>query len=298
MDASTGVDAGSTVDAGGILDAGTSTAADAGPAGADASAAIDAGSASADAGSAGPDAGVTVRATVRIRATTQVFPHADNLAGQTPMFTRAGVRSLQLLTDRNDTAPVVLFDHGAQGIEVSYDDGADTVVAELDAATLPPGRYTIARMAQNWGRYKIEAAMHDLAGTHRGELENLIVMSDGSEVGGGLHDGGYYESTFTSAGAVSTTTGDNFVVPVFSTTAGASAVLENGQWAVYFQVDVQIPAAPTQSYDIDCLVNMHESFRWTDTIGIGHALGVFDFGSIYFEPVVRFGGNRFDLTIR
>jgi len=309
-DAASTIDSGSTLDAA-TLDAGAVSDAAAGDAAivadaasADASAA-DASSAdasaadasSADAGSA-LDAGADPTVAIHVRATTAVFPHADNLAGQTPALTRGGVRSLQLMNRRNDPNAVTLFDVGDNSIEVSYDHGADTLVATVAAAGLTPGRYTLARMVQNWSRYRIDAAYHDLSGNHRGELENVIVMSDGTNLDGTMRDGGYYESTFTSAGASNTTTGDNFVIPVLSTTAGAGAVVENGHWAVYFVVDVEIPANPTQSYEVDCLVNMHESFRWTDTIGVGHAMGVFDFGAIYFEPVVRFGGNDFELTIR
>ena len=141
----------------------------------DASIVTDAGALAADAGTAVDvggqveDAGQIVRATVRIRATTQIFPHADNLAGQTPSLARAGVRSLHLLRNRNDPNPITLLSQGAAAVEVSYDDAADTVVAEVDHAVLTPGRYTVARMVQDWSRYRIEAAFHDRAGTHRGE---------------------------------------------------------------------------------------------------------------------------------
>lgn len=244
------------------------------------------------------DSGMPPQVSIRVRATTVTFAHSDNLSGQTALLTMGSVRSLSLLTSPNDANPVVLFDHGATGVEVSYDHGGDTIVGQRPHSALTPGRYTIARMVQNWSRYRVNARWHDLSGSHDGELENLIVMSDGSDLNGTIRDGGYYESMFMSSTANNTTSGSNFIVPVFSTTAGARAVVEGGVWAVYFPIDVEIPAAPAADYEVDCLVNMYEAFRWTDIIGIGHGSDVFDFGATYWEPVLRFGGNDFELTIR
>ena len=233
--------------------------------------------------------------TVRVRATTEAFPHADGLSGMTPRKAGGGVRSLQLLRMDGDPAPVTLFDLGATSAEVGYSDGDDTKVTVVDPQRFEIGTYTMARMVQSHSRYEVDATFHDASGATRGWLDNLQVLSDGTRVDGALRDAGYYRYVFHFGGQEQETTGDDAFIAPFSFTAGARAVVENGEWAVYFPIDLEITAPPEIGSKLVLVINMNESFRWVDSASPGYVDGEFDFTSDSFEHVERFGGNRFEL---
>lgn len=236
--------------------------------------------------------------TVRITANTDPFPHADGLAGQTAIAASGGVRSLMLYKDASDLEPLVVFDHGANVVEVGYDDLSETEVAVVPTSTLVGGTYTIARMSQSYSRYQIAATLHPLNGAPvAGELDNLLVMSDGTMVDGQMRDAGYYEFAFLGGGDSFDTTGEDFPIPIYSFTAGASAVHEQGEWAVYFPVNVELPDDPTLDVELRIDVNLDHAFRWTDLLLLGYELDVFDITEISYEPVIRFGGNHFEMTV-
>lgn len=244
------------------------------------------------------DAPLPLMLTVRLRATDAQFNHVDGLSGLTPLSASGGIRSLSLLRDQNDIHPAVLFDSGQTATEASFSDGGDTLVGAIPIGDVPPGKYTIARMVQAFSRYSIPATMHDASASTPGELHNLVVMSDSTLVDGGLRDAGYYHYEFTAAGQQPTTfEGDDAIVPAYSTTAGAFAVVEGGQWAVYFPVNLDWSSGLSSPLELVITVNMFESFRWTDVVAPGYLPGVFDFTAVSYEPVVRFGGNEFVSTV-
>ncbi len=252
----------------------------------------------------GPDAAAIADAppnieeavTFRIAASTEEFAHADGLAGMTALAAGGGVRSLSLLEGGLDPNPLVLFDHRVGSVEVSYDDGADTTVAVLDREAFEPGHYTVARLVQAYSLYEIHATRHDGATSAPGRLSSVVVMSDQSLVEGEIRDAGYYHGFFRHADEEIELVGDDLHIAEYSSTAGAQAVVEDGEWAVYFPIDLTIEEPPAPGAQLVLLVNMNRSYRWIDSLGLGFEPGVYDFTPQSCETVVRFGGNRFDLA--
>ncbi len=232
---------------------------------------------------------------VHVRATTETFPHGDGLAGITPRSAAGGVRSLTLLRSDGDPAPLELFHLGATSKEVGYSHGDDTRVTVLDPAVFVLGTYTLARMVQSHSRYEIDATFHEAGEATRGRLENLIVLSDGTRVDGGLRDTGYFRNVFHVGKHREEVTGDDAVVAPYSFTAGAKAVVEDGEWAVYFPIQLEVTTPPVAGDRLVLRVNLFEAFRWRDSDSPGYVDGEFDFSRDAYEEVVRFGGNRFDL---
>ena len=235
---------------------------------------------------------------VRIRASTAPFPHLDGLAGQTAIAAAGGARSLQLLRFRGDPDPVKLFDHGPSAVEVDYNDGGDTLVATVPAARLRPGIYVLARLVHSHSRYRVAATGHGGLAPTPGVLDNLVVMSDGTLVDGVLRDGGYYESAFTGPRAAPVrAVGSDYHVPEWSTTAGAQAFVEDGEWAVYFPVLLTVHGVPDRDATLAIDVNLDHAFRWVDLPLPTYRPGAFDVTPSWYEPVVRFGGNWFTATL-
>lgn len=232
---------------------------------------------------------------IHFRANTQPFSHADGLSGQTPLSHVSGLKKFELLTDDSDPEPLLVFDYGQEFVEVSYDDGADTVAYSLPAHALPIETYTVARVVHSHVRYRIEATMHNLGLHLPGEFDNLQVLSDDTLIDGELRQAGYYEYEFSTAGQTFPTSGENAPVPEWSETGGFSVKFEDGEWAYYFPVF--LPLTPDVPEDVDVVleVNMFESFRWQDQELPDYAPGVFDTTATSFEPVLRFGANSFQV---
>ena len=244
------------------------------------------------------DAGVVApTVTLRIVATGDPFAHADLLAGQTARATQAGVRSLALYRSMTDPDPLVLFRAEGPDAVVGYVPGDDTTLAVLAASALESGTYAFGRLVQTYARYEVDATMHRLDGTYDGVAHSFQVIADGTDVGGVVYDAGHYEVSFSATGATGGWSGEDALFPDYSATPGAVGVVEGGEWAVYFPIDLEITETPTADATLTLDVNMHEAFRWTDLLLLGYELGVFDVTDLSFEPVVRFGGNSFELTL-
>lgn len=235
--------------------------------------------------------------TVRILATTEPFAHADGLAGQTALHASGGVRSLQLLRDADDPDPVTVFDHGADVVETGYDDGDVTVVARVDVPAGLQGRFTTARLVQGYSRYEVEGTLHDGLGIEPGVVDSVLVMSDDTMLDGARRSAGEYDFRFEGESTSFAYDGSGWPIPPYSSTAGATGVVEGGEWAVYFPIDLEVAEAVTPGAAIDIVVNMDRSFRWTDFPSLGYGPGVFDVTRLSYEPVLRFGGNSFGLTL-
>ncbi len=235
---------------------------------------------------------------IHIRANTTAFPHADGLSGETALFARGGVRSLRLLRATGDPAPVTVFDYGADAVEVGYDAGDDTVAARIDPAALPPGEYVLARMVQIYSRFRIAGTLHEGLSATSGVFDEVVVTSNGTRIGGAVRDAGWIAAAFEAPGRPRVTLAGDFIpVAPLSTTAGAWAVEENGEWAVYFPIHLQVATGLTAQSTLTIDVNMDHSFRWSDVALPGWEPGVFDATPISWEPVIRFGGNRFDVSL-
>lgn len=232
---------------------------------------------------------------IHIQGSTAAFVHEDGYAGQTPHSARGGIRSLSLLRDADDKAPLELFNHGAQSVEVGFNDGDDTEVAVSQVPLT--GRYTLARMVQTHSRYVVDACAHAAGSAVDGTLEQLRVMSDGTSIDGKMHHAGHHQSTFRGGDVVQETTGEDLTVPQWSSTAGAWAVVENGEWAVYFPVNLDVDErSPPTSMTV--VVNLDHAFRWEDSAAEGYRANTWDLTVATQETVMRFGGNRFDVTLR
>lgn len=286
---------------------------DAGSGSADAAGPADSGGSSAPQDAGRPDAGLVdasvpdggnpdsgaAALTIRIRATTAPFPHADGYAGQTARATHGGCRSISLLKSETDPTPLVLFNHGADPVEVGYDDGNDTVVATVPTQDLVDGHYVLGRLVQTHSRYQVDATSHLLGTSTDGYFDDLLVMSDGTRVDGQLRDSGYYHFVFHHGVDQEVYTGDTWHVPEWSSTAGAWAVMESGEWAVYFSLDLDVDRVAWAGKEMTVLVNMDHAMRWIDNpLGLGYRDGVWDVELPLYETVMQFGGNRFDVTVQ
>jgi hypothetical protein len=234
---------------------------------------------------------------VRIRATTAQFQHADGLSGQTAADARGGIRSLTLLRNGTDPNPLRVFDHGEGQVEVSFNEGGNTHVATLESRHLVAGHFRLARLVQTHSRYTLAATYHDGQRAEPGVLNDLLVMTDHVFVDGAWAQAGTFRFTFSGASGEATSTGMDHPVPPYSTTAGAWATFEDGEWAVYFPIDLVVHPAQWVAKDLVVTVNMDHAFRWQDRSGEGHVVGTFDVTGSAWEPVVRFGGNRFEVTL-
>ncbi len=258
----------------------------------DAGGASDAGG--SDDGGGGETAGGPVLR-VHVSATTAPFTFDDDLSGQTPRAYASGLRSYRIYKDASDPNPATVFDYGDDFVLVPYQDGADTVVATVPIAGIPAGHYTRGRVVHTHVHYQVDATVHSLIGSAAGTFDNLQVMSDHVTIDGTEHDSGYYEYQFLVAGMTYPTSGTDAVPPQFSE-GGFQVVFENGEWAFYFDLDVTIDPATTQSVDSEMRLNVDHCFRWQDQDGVGYATGVFDVTPSSIEPVKQFGANAFSVT--
>jgi len=235
--------------------------------------------------------------TIRFRANTDPFPHADGLSGQTPIAHSSGVRKLQLFKGSSDPSPVTIFDFGQGFVEIGYDHGDDTAVYTAAAATLPAGTYTLARVVHSHVRYRVASTMHLGSLGLPGQFDNLQVLSDGTIIDGKTRDHGYFEYSFEAGGQQYAASGNDAPVPQWPETGGFAAKLEAGEWAYYFEVF--LPVTPNVPTDLDIVleVNMFESYRWADQDQPGFTPDVFDTTPQGFEPVMRFGANSFALLV-
>jgi hypothetical protein len=86
-------------------------------------------------------------------------------------------------------------------------------------------------------------------------------------------------------------TGTDMRLPDHTTSAGVEAKLENGEWATYFPVDLEINAGDGA---LTIEINLHEAFRWQDSAEADNQPGVYDIAPPTYEPIMQYGGNRFD----
>jgi hypothetical protein len=231
--------------------------------------------------------------TVIVRGSTETFAHDDGLPGQTARGVSAGVRSLTLLDEATSQSFVLLGADPGTSAVVSYDNGESTVLAVVPPESIVAGHYTKARLVQDWSEFDVDATHHADGTQTSGSLHVVQVTSDGAMLNGVTHAAGHYEHDFIAPNRNEHWTGEDALVPEHSSTAGAEAVVENGEWAVYFPLDVHVTASDAQ---LDIRVNMDHAFRWVDFPAPENQPGVYDISPPLYEEVTQFGGNRFDVT--
>lgn len=254
-------------------------------------------SGSPDAATAPGDGGVTPsgpKVHIHLRATGAPVTHADGLSGQTPSDQRIGIRKLTMFTSAGDPSPLVVFDHGANGVEAGLNDKNDTIVASVPAATLKAGQYTVARVAISHVRYQVAATMHAAGQNVPGVFSNLQVLSNGSSVDGATFDKGHYKFSFEVGGsALGGQTGENGPLP--QTPSGGGITLDTSGPESAYVFPINVPVDPTVKGDVHIVfeLNTHENFRWQDEASPDYQSGVFDVTPTTFEPVKSFGANSF-----
>jgi hypothetical protein len=182
-------------------------------------------------------------------------------------------------------------------VETGYDDGDETVVAGVEIPAGLSGHYGLARLVQGYSRYQVEGTLHDGLLVEPGVIDGVVVMGEDTMLDGTPQPAGHFDFRFQGDTTTFSYAGDTWPVPVYSTTAGATAVVEDGQWTVYFPIDLDVPEGLAPGSEIVITVNMDRSFRWTDLLVLGFEPGVFDVTRLSYEPVLRFGGNSFDLRL-
>ena len=220
------------------------------------------------------------------------YPHQDGLTGQTAREVSAGVRSLELIDDAGGVWTVL--EASPANVSVSYTDSQPTTLAIIGPSLVRPGHYVKARLVQDWSRFEVDATLHQASTATPGRLRVLMATSDGAQVDGQTLKQGHYRHVFVGAGADRSWEGAS-PVPQHSTTAEAEAFDESGSWAVYFPIDLQVPAGATGTLSLR--VNLDQAFRWSDLGSPGHSTGAYDIAPPLYEPVEQFGGNRFDLEL-
>jgi len=182
------------------------------------------------------------------------------------------------------------MDVAPKSVVVGYDDGNETELARIDPADVRTGHYVTGRLVQDWSKFEVRATLHELTGATDGVLKVLQVTSEGAMVDGTAMPLGQFAHVFEAPGRLESYEGTS-EVPDYSATAEAEAYLEDGLWAVYFPVDVEVEAGLGGTIEIE--VNMDQAFRWSDMPAIGNEDDVYDIAPPLYEPVEQFGGNRF-----
>jgi hypothetical protein len=244
-----------------------------------------------------PPAG-TGNVVIHLRASAKQVTHTDGLPGQTPRDEYVGIRGLILSNGDTDPNPLVVFDNKSF-IEARVNDGDDTIVATVPAKTLRAGHFTQARTLVTHARFKVDGVSHDAALPVAGEVEELIVVSDGTNVGGAVHNSGDYVATFTAASVTIGPISSTMTIPNGLSSGGITLQVDKGQASYVYPVDVTVDPTITADEQSYFDINTFECFRWQDENLLGYAPGVFDFvGSLQsWETVKQFGPNSFQLTL-
>jgi hypothetical protein len=235
---------------------------------------------------------------IHMRANAKQVTFTDGLPGQTPRDEYVGIRGLVLSTGVNDPNPLVVFDNHSY-IEARVNDGDDTILATVPAKTLRAGHYTLARTLVTHARFKVDGVSHDAALPVSGEVQELVVVSDGTNVGGAMHNSGDYVATFTAASVSIGPVSGTMTIPNGLTSGGITLQVDKGQASYVYPVDVTVD--PTINGDEHTYfdINTFECFRWQDDALLGYTPGAWDFvGSLgSWETVKQFGPNAFTLTL-
>lgn len=242
-------------------------------------------------------AGPVVR--VHVRATAERWPHTDGLSGQTPRESSAGIRSLTLQDSSGRLPDLVVFDHAPEHVVAGFDDGDDTVLAEVAAAGLPAATFDRARVALSFVRFTVDATVHVGELSVPGEVAATQVLADATEIDGEVHDRGWWRWVFSAGGSGRFPVGGDSGSPIEMLPPGGplEMTVQDGETVVLFPVSVLVD--PSVSRDVDAIlqVNVHEAFRWTDDDrDPAYTAGTFDARPPAFEPIGKLGVNDWVLA--
>lgn len=254
----------------------------------------DAGVAPADDAGALPAGGPLVH--IHLRVAMEPFAHPPGTSGQQPSRHRAGMRSFYLLRDAGDPEPARVFDFGDGFAEVGYEPGDDTIVASVPIRELVAGHFSVGRVVHTHADYTVDATLHHSGYDLPGQVDHLVAMSDRTTLDGVARDRGFYRFLFRSGSLEVPHEGTGMEVPVLPS-GGFGVRIEDGEHAYYFPTSLLIDTGLGSDIHMVMEVNMHESFRWNDEAGAGHAPGVFDISPVAWEPVRQFGANSFRIYV-
>jgi hypothetical protein len=240
-----------------------------------------------DGGGSGPS-----RIDVLLVSSAESFENGDGLSGQPARALTAGVRSLTLLSDSGE--PWLVIDRGQGDITVGFDAGQKTLLGAVLPDKVVPGRYVRARLVESWVHFEVDATLHEASGATPGITTTLLVVSDGTSVGGVTHDAGFYAQDFVGSTKSEQFTGQDGVVPEHTTSADVETVVEDGEWAHYFPIDLEVTSRDAV---LTLRANVHEAFRWQDVDSGDNQAGVWDIAPPVYEPVRQLGPNAFDVVL-
>lgn len=234
----------------------------------------------------------------RVRANTKPFAHTDGLAGQTSTETKQGIRKLRIYRDAGDTTPITVFDHGKGFVEAGYDDGNDTLVGSAKLSTIPPARYTLARITVTHSKYRVNSTLHVGGVGYPGTFDCVQTLSDDVTLDATTHPMSWYRYVFTTAGTSYPQEGMGAPLPTSPTTGGFTLKSEGNESYYETAIDLTVPASGlTHDLTLVSTVNMDRSFRWEDQTLPGYAPNVYDTTPTDHEPVRRFGANAYVITV-
>ncbi len=237
------------------------------------------------------EGGAPATLSIYIQGDTTPSTFSDGLAGQTPKEYAMGLGRFDLLRSPADPAPVVVFDHGSQPVEVDL--LGLTLGGQARFADLPAGSYSHGRILLTMSRFKVAAQVHVGAMTVPGDISVVSALSDTTIEGKAWKQG---ETTFSFM-----TYTLPAVLPLLPTTGGGTVVQMNGQtWLVFaFPTPITIgPSAKDRKATI--VYKVFESFRWQDETKPGYFQQQLDVDALglSYEPVKSFGATGYGVDLQ
>jgi hypothetical protein len=243
------------------------------------------------------------RVTITMHGSTLPFAHEDGFSGETPRKQIVAVKSLYLFRSPTDTNPVKVFDHGGKAIEVELVSGKSVELAKVAAKSLPAGVFTMAKSGVSYVKYAVDARMHSgtVYGAIDGYYDNVQALSDGAVIDGVTKKKGDFKYSFianATGASIGALEGENAPTPVATTSGGISMDMSGPETFYVFPINMAVdPNVPTDQL-VEFELNVEKSFRWADQTSPGYTAGTYDTTPTQFEPVMAFGANAFNLTVK
>ena len=243
------------------------------------------------------------RVTITMHGSTAPFPHKDGFSGETPRKQIVAVKSLYLYRTPSDMNPVKVFDHGDNAVEVELVSGKIVEIAKVAAKSLPAGVFTMAKSGASYVKYAVDARMHSgtAFGAIDGYYDNTQALSDGAVIDGAKKKKGDFRYSFVAnatGATVGTLEGENAPTPVATTGGGITMDMSGPETFYVFPINMAVDPNVATDQVVDFELNVFQSFRWTDQALPAYSAGTFDTTPSQFEPIMAFGANAFNLTVK
>jgi hypothetical protein len=243
------------------------------------------------------------RVTITMHGSTASFAHKDGFAGQTPRKQIVAVKSLYLLRTANDPNPVKVFDHGDKAVEVELVSGKPVELATIAAKSLPAGVFTMAKSGASYVKYAVDARMHSgtVYGAIDGHYDNVQALSEGAVIDGVKKKKGDFRYSFiadATGATLGSLEGENAPTPVATTSGGIGMDMSGPETFYVFPINMAVDPNVATDQVVDFELNVDKSFRWVDQSQPGYTTGTYDTTPTQFEPVMAFGANAFNLTVK